>query len=115
MEMEKFQTPSALVMRPSGDRIDAYAAVSFKETVCQTAQDHDGHIALWLDQIEFIDSSGLGSIVGVLKRLRQDQKLYLIALQPAVEKVFELTHMHKIFSIFNDIEHMNEKAVQVDT
>lgn len=115
MEIEKFQTPAALVMRPGGDRIDAYAAVSFKETVCQTAQNHDGDIALWLDQIEFIDSSGLGSIVGVLKRLRNGQKLYLVSLQPAVEKVFELTHMHKIFNIFKDLEHMDHEKSQVRT
>ena len=113
MEIEKFQTPSALVLRPTGDRIDAFAAVSFKETGCTTAQDYDGDIALWLDNIEFIDSSGLGSIVGILKRLKTGQKLYLIALQPAVDKVFKLTHMDRIFSVFKDIEHMDIENTQV--
>ncbi|TMM20305.1 MAG: STAS domain-containing protein [Actinobacteria bacterium] len=50
------------------------------------------HVAVDLGAVEFIDSSGLGVLVGSLRRLReQDGDLVLRAASPAVARILELT------------------------
>ena len=57
-----------------------------------------------LSAATFIDSSGLGVLVGALKRLREsngngNQTLMLTGLQDAVRKVFEITGLSALFAI----------------
>jgi anti-sigma B factor antagonist len=50
------------------------------------------HVALDLGAVEFIDSSGLGVLVGSLRRLReQGGDLVLQSASPAVTRILELT------------------------
>jgi anti-sigma B factor antagonist len=81
-------------------RIDAAIALDFKEDVRRHAQDAPIRVVLDLTQVEFIDSSGLGAIVATMKHLAPDRRLILAGLTPAVEKVFQLTRMDSVFSIF---------------
>ena len=56
------------------------------------------------EQVEFIDSSGLGAVVSVMKHLGKGRKMDLCALTPIVEKVFRLTRMDSMFSIYSTLE-----------
>lgn len=85
-------------------RIDAPAAVDFKETIRGLTQDAPPHVVLNLIEVEFIDSSGLGALVAILKLLKPDHKLTLAGLTPGVEKVFRLTRMDAVFQIFMTLE-----------
>jgi anti-sigma B factor antagonist len=85
-------------------RIDAHAAVEFKEKVRALTQNAPNRVVLDLTQVTFIDSSGLGAIVAVMKLLHPDHSLILAGLTPAVEKVFQLTRMDSIFRIFLTLE-----------
>lgn len=54
-----------------------------------------------LGGVDFLDSTGLGVLVGVLKRFRaHDGALLLAALHPNVHKVFEVTQLASVFPIF---------------
>ncbi len=54
-------------------------------------------------ELDFIDSSGLGTIVSCLRKALEHQgDLKLAALGPKVAMVFELTKAKKLFSIFSD-------------
>ena len=57
-------------------------------------------ILLNLEHVEFIDSSGLGAVVSVMKHLGKGRKMDLCALTPSVDKVFRLTRMDSIFAIY---------------
>jgi anti-sigma B factor antagonist len=62
-------------------------------------------IVLALARMDYIDSSGLGALVKILKKSRLasgDTKL--TGLRPEVRKVFELTHLDKIFDIFPEVD-----------
>lgn len=111
MNIEHHIEHEHLVLRPQTTRIDAFEAVEFKEHVRKISQSHHTDVALWLDKVDFIDSSGLGAIVGAMKRLGPDKKMRLIALQPAVARVFELTQMNRVFDIFADIEHFRAEVL----
>ena len=58
-------------------------------------------LALNLAAIRYIDSSGIASLIEVLKDSQRLQKQFvLFGLSPAVEEVFKLTHVIRIFKVF---------------
>lgn len=99
MELIVDPHPSATIIRVNATRIDAPVALQFKEDMRRLTARLEGRIILDLEQVEFIDSSGLGAVVASMKQLRPGQKLELAALRPIVEKVFRLTRMDTIFKI----------------
>ncbi|MEO1790689.1 MAG: STAS domain-containing protein [Cyanobacteria bacterium J06629_19] len=58
-----------------------------------------------LKETTFVDSSGLGTLVSVLKKVRsQDCEMYVCSINPQVKMLFELTSMDRVFEIFEDAE-----------
>jgi anti-anti-sigma factor len=56
-----------------------------------------------LSSCEFIDSTFLGALVVTLKKITQQQgDLKLVGFQPAVQSMFELTRMYRIFEAFTN-------------
>ena len=65
-----------------------------------------GHrsIAIDLTSVDFMDSTGLGVLIGALKRLREsDGTLVLAGIKPAVGRVFEITGLDRIFTIHGSL------------
>ncbi|MES2142768.1 MAG: STAS domain-containing protein [Pseudomonadota bacterium] len=91
--------PHALVIHVLEDRIDAAGAIQFKEKMRGLVNGPSPIVILDLSQVAFLDSSGLGAVVSVLKMMGPDRKLQLSGLTPTVEKVFRLTRMDTIFTI----------------
>lgn len=99
MELTVETTPAATIIRVNASRIDAPTALQFKENMRSLTSRGSGVFILDLEQVDFIDSSGLGAVVASMKQLLPGQTLELAALQPIVEKVFRLTRMDTIFTI----------------
>ena len=57
-----------------------------------------------LSRVGFLDSSGLGAVVAVMKLIGPNRKLELAGLTPNVDKVFRLTRMDSIFTIHPSVE-----------
>lgn len=54
-----------------------------------------------LEQVNFVDSTALATLVQGMKRARQQGgDLYLAHLQPPVRMIFELTRLDKAFAIY---------------
>ncbi len=54
-----------------------------------------------LEQLSFMDSSGLGVLLGRYKKVRQlEGKMSICCVQPNVYKIFELSGMFKILTVF---------------
>ena len=90
---------SAQILTVDDDRIDAAIAIEFKETVRNATEGGNGKVILDLSNVTFLDSSGLGAIVAIMKLLGNDRPLELAGLTAPVEKVFRLTRMDTIFTI----------------
>ena len=86
------------------DRIDAAAAIRFKDVVRSQIEDAPNRIILDLAQVNFIDSSGLGAIVASMKLIGPDRQMELAGLTPAVEKVFRLTRMDMVFKLHSTLD-----------
>jgi anti-sigma B factor antagonist len=81
-------------------RIDAAVALAFKEAMRGATETAQKRVVLNLEQVTFIDSSGLGALVATLKHLMPERELILSGMTPAVQKVFELTRMDTVFRMF---------------
>lgn len=89
----------ALVVRLGEERLDAAIAIQFKDRMREIATQPSERVVLDLSRVAFVDSSGLGAIVSVMKFLAPARKLELAGLTPTVEKVFRLTRMDSVFTI----------------
>ncbi|MEL6516907.1 MAG: STAS domain-containing protein [Pseudomonadota bacterium] len=93
-----------LVIRVDEARIDAAAAVDFKDSMRRATQDGAARVVLDLSQVTMVDSSGLGAIVAVMKQLGAGCPLELAGLTPNVATVFRLTRMDTVMRIHGDVD-----------
>jgi anti-sigma B factor antagonist len=87
------------VIRVRDCRIDAAAAIRFKDRMRDLSGELLGRCILDLTRVDFIDSSGLGAIVTVMKFLAPTCRLELAAPTPMVDRVFRMTRMDEVFVI----------------
>ncbi len=85
-------------------RLDAYNAPElkrkFEEIIEQTP-----YFIFDMKGCEFIDSTGLGTIVACLKAASQSGgDIRLVSLQEKPKMVFDITRAYKIFQFFDNIE-----------
>ena len=99
MDLSTTDADGATIVHVGCDRIDAAVAIQFKDAMRELTAAARNRVVLDLGGVTFIDSSGLGAIVSVLKFLAPDRRLELAALTPNVERVFRLTRMNEIFRI----------------
>ncbi|WP_339769428.1 STAS domain-containing protein [uncultured Pseudosulfitobacter sp.] len=85
-------------------RIDAAVAIEFKDAMRAETDNGPDLVVLDLSSVAFIDSSGLGAIVAAMKHLAPQRKLALAGLTPPVDKVFRLTRMDSVFSLFPTLD-----------
>jgi anti-sigma B factor antagonist len=99
MQLLAEQRDDLLIVRALDSRIDAAVAIQFKELMRDLVRTAPPRVMLDLSNVTFLDSSGLGAVVAVMKLLAPGSRLELSGLTPAVEKVFRLTRMDTIFTI----------------
>ncbi|NED95747.1 STAS domain-containing protein [Phytoactinopolyspora alkaliphila] len=98
---------------PLGDRsvvevageIDVYTAPKLREQLVEIVDAGQYHIVVDMRGVEFLDSTGLGVLVGGLKRVRQhDGSLRLVCTQERILKIFRITGLTKVFPIHDTVE-----------
>jgi anti-sigma B factor antagonist len=99
MELVAEPRDGFLAIRVEEDRIDAAGAIQFKDRMRELIQGSDGPVVLDMSRVAFLDSSGLGAVVAVMKALGPNRPLQLAGLTVTVQKVFRLTRMDSVFTI----------------
>jgi len=94
--------PDAAVLECSG-RLNMVSAPTFRETVSEVVTGGRPKVVVELSGVEFMDSSGLGALVGSLKTARQaGGDLRIAAPSDQVEMVLKLSNMDKILRTYPD-------------
>ncbi|MCC5984900.1 MAG: STAS domain-containing protein [Rhodobacteraceae bacterium] len=94
---------AALLIRIEEHRLDAAVALGFKEAMREAAEQPGTPVLLDMSQVDFLDSSGLGSVVAAMKLLGPGRALELCALTANVAKVFRLTRMDSVFTLHDRV------------
>jgi anti-sigma B factor antagonist len=85
--------------------LDLASAPALRACLQQAMDDGAGVIVLNLAGVGFIDSSALGAVVWGYKELRQRTgQLCLAAARPMVRRVFELTSVDRLMTIYDSVE-----------
>jgi anti-sigma B factor antagonist len=80
--------------------VDVYTAPLLREQIRELAAKGAEHVIADLSQVDFLDSTGLGALVGGLKRLREaDGSLSLVIRTPRILRIFEITGLTKALAI----------------
>lgn len=92
------------VLAISGE-LDMATAPAVRERLHSLLAEGKARLVVDLEDVGFLDSTALGVLVGVLKRVRtQEGDLRLVCTQPRVLKVFEITRLDQAFAIFDSVD-----------
>jgi anti-sigma B factor antagonist len=103
----KIETKKAgryLVVKLLEERMGADRAVSFKEAMCKLIDQGNAAFVLDLSQVKFIDSTGLGAILSVLKRVGKGGEILVTGTSETVGSMFKLTRMDRVFPMYPTVD-----------
>ena len=85
-----------------GGEIDVYTAPRLREQLVELVADGKYHLVVDMEKVDFLDSTGLGVLVGALKRVRTHQgSLALVCTEERLLKIFRITGLAKVFPIYD--------------
>ena len=85
--------------------IDIYTAGRLRELLIDLASKNNYQLIVNLEKVGFLDSTGLGVLVGGLKRVRpHDGSLDLVCTQERILKIFKITGLTKVFGIYQTVD-----------
>ncbi|MGZ4626588.1 MAG: STAS domain-containing protein [Kineosporiaceae bacterium] len=88
-----------------GGEIDVYTAPSLRERLNELVESGHYDLIVAKEKVEFLDSTGLGVLVGGLKRVRSyDGTLSLVCSHEKILKVFRITGLTKVFPIYATLQ-----------
>ncbi|MBD3426619.1 MAG: anti-sigma factor antagonist [Candidatus Omnitrophica bacterium] len=99
MQINHEDTGGISIFRIEGD-IDINTSPDIKRSFDQVAAQKKNKIVINLKDVNYVDSSGLATLVEILKNLRAyGGKLKLTNLSSKVKGLFEITKLDKLFDI----------------
>jgi anti-sigma B factor antagonist len=103
LEIDDSRSP-LMILAVKGE-IDVYTAPRLREQLVELVSQGHRQIVVDLEGVDFLDSTGLGVLVGGLKRLRSNGgDMALVCTQPRILKVFEITGLTTVFSISASVD-----------
>ncbi|MCX7773517.1 MAG: STAS domain-containing protein [Clostridia bacterium] len=80
--------------------IDIYSAPDFKENLYHAIGEGQEDVVLECSDLSYIDSMGLGILVGALKRIKQNEHNIIVKNPKSnIRKLFKITGLDKVFVI----------------
>ncbi|MCM3116136.1 anti-sigma factor antagonist [Neobacillus sp. MER 74] len=97
--IDKQQRDEEIVVLVAGE-IDAYTAPKLREELLALAEEGNKSITVNLQDVSYLDSTGLGVFVGLFKQLKEKGgELKLIQLSDRLKRLFEITGLSKVMNI----------------
>ena len=85
--------------------IDMYTAPRLRELLIDLVSKGSYLLVVNLDKTGFLDSTGLGVLVGGLKRVRaHDGSMDLVCTQQRILKIFRITGLTEVFGIYETVD-----------
>jgi len=82
--------------------LDAYDAPALRDTFATLIRDHPGAtVVLDLASVTFLDSTALGTIVGLLRRVRESGgELRVVLPETPARRIFEVTALERVLDVW---------------
>lgn len=114
MNLHATRTGRALIVRLDGE-LDLHTVEPFKEAVADALAREPTlcHLILLMQQVTFMDSSGIGAILGRYRDIKErGGRVAVVGLQPAVRRIFELAGMNRVINHYSSEREALAKLAQ---
>jgi anti-anti-sigma factor len=102
LEIHIEETENYTLCRPSGE-LDAYTVGSFREALARLAGQNQ--VLIDLSEVPFMDSAGLGALIGGIRRAREAEGAVAVACsRPALTRLLHTTGFDRIVPVTESIE-----------
>jgi anti-sigma B factor antagonist len=96
-----------------GGEVDVYTAPRLRERLIELVDGGARHVVVDLGTVEFLDSTGLGVLVGAHKRLRAvGGTLGLVCTREPLLKIFRITALDQVFPLYDSVEAASARDAQ---
>ena len=102
IEVRFDEIDGVLVVVPLVKHLDSATAMKFREVLLERVAGRD-RVVLALGHVRYMDSSGIGCLVQILKRMPAGGQLRLAEVDERVYHLLELTRLDRIFPAFDDV------------
>jgi anti-anti-sigma factor len=105
MELTASEKEGALIIRLESETLDSKQVPEFKQRVLDCIHENNAdRVVFDLQKLQFIDSSGLGAFLSLLRQVNtREGHLSLAAMSKSVRTIFELVSMQKIFECYETV------------
>jgi len=104
MKYQETKIGSILVVKILESRITADVSSRFKADIVDYVKAGNRNIVLDMSDVTFIDSSGLGALIAILKVIGKDGEIVIAAAPATVVVMFELTRMDRVFRLIKSVD-----------
>ena len=85
--------------------VDVFTAPKLREKIIELLDAGNDHLIVNLEKVLFMDSTGLGVLVGGLKRVKErNGELALAGAQGTVQRVLSVTGLNAVFPMHETVE-----------
>lgn len=114
MNLETKKTGEFIFLKPLRQNIDATVSTEFKARIVDLINQGNNFFLLNLSQVDFVDSSGLGAMISILKTLTLNNgNIVLCELNMPVQNLFKLTRMNNVFKICSSEKEGLESLMEI--
>lgn len=98
------QDGEILLINLVDQRLDAVRAPAFKQALIDNIRNQPKRVMIDASKVDFIDSTGLGALVTLLKMMGKGGRIVVAGAKPPVRRLFEITKLDSVFSLVADPE-----------
>ncbi|HEX8550721.1 MAG TPA: STAS domain-containing protein [Abditibacteriaceae bacterium] len=117
LRLRTYESEKATVVEVDGE-VELHSAPQLREElhrVCADNGETGRCIIVDLSRVSFIDSTGLGVLIGGLKRARENGSLSLVCPNVRVRRVFEITGLTSVFPMFDSVGDATDDCARQST
>ena len=98
------------------DPFDAAAVAELRPRFDRIAESGSGDLILDFSNVDFVDSSGVGVVVFLYKRLAaRGARLIVVGLRGHPRKLFELLHVDRVIETYDSLDDIDSEPVTART
>lgn len=99
MQIDFQITDGVTLATPDATRLDASTSADLRSALTGRIEAGAHTLILDLSGVSFLDSSALGALIATAKRIGPLGHFGVAGTQPAVARLFALTHMNRVFTL----------------
>jgi len=105
MIVEKRRIGDHTLLRVEGVIKLGESAQFLAQTLDRALAEDGGHVFVDLEKINYMDSTGIGELVGYLGRFREkERRLVLVHPSQRIRKLLEVAQLVDLFPVYDDVE-----------